>query len=101
MKKTLGYSFVGLCVLATVLDVAWRAIASLSLVHVSFGSGALLAVLVVAPFVMKPTDANLNDVGIVRVDEDESVDARVNERPARMAPRKPARATATVNAHTA
>ena len=71
MFKALGFSLTGLCVLATVLDTAWRAFGALTLTSVTFGSGVFVVVLAAAPFFMKPTDADINDIGIIHVDDED------------------------------
>lgn len=77
MRKALVFAFAGLCVLACVFDVAWRAFGSLTMLQVSVGSGAFLAIVAAAPFFMKPSDADINDIGIVTMDDEdaESIDA--------------------------
>lgn len=75
MVKSLGFSFAGLCALAAVLDVAARAFGTLTFTHVSVGSGVFLAVVAMAPLFMRPSDADLNDVGIVREDDEETTES--------------------------
>lgn len=79
MWKAIGVSFAGLCALAAVLDVAARAVGALTLTHVSLGSGVFLVVVASAPFFMKPSDADLNDVGIVREDDEDGEEEEGNE----------------------
>lgn len=87
MRKALVFAFTGLCVLACVLDVAWRAFGSLTVLQVSVGSGAFLAVIAAAPFFMKPSDADLNDIGIVPMDDEDEEAAEVPARATKSAPR--------------
>ena len=75
MVKAFGFSFAGFCALAAVLDVAARAFGTLTVTHVSVGSGVFLAVVATAPLFMKPSDADINDVGIVREDDEDTTES--------------------------
>jgi hypothetical protein len=71
MIKALGFAFVGLCVVATLFDVAWRVFGALTTSGAALGSGAFAIVLLASPFFMKPSDVDINDAGIVHAEEDE------------------------------
>jgi hypothetical protein len=80
MWKAIAFSFAGICVLTTVFDVAFRALGSLSMSQVSVGSGLFLVVLALSPLFMKPSDADLNDIGLAPMDDEESSPLRLENR---------------------
>jgi len=71
MNKAFALAFASLCAVTVSLDALWRVVENLNFVQLSFGSGALLAVCAAAPFVMKPSDTDINDVGLASFEDDE------------------------------